>query len=184
MRFRLSYILVAVPALAAPLPDDSFAGTQALMNKYCLACHQPKSPAGGFRLETVAADAASLRNEPRRWLALANRVREFEMPPKGAPAPSLEEREGFLKWVETSLRREACSAGPVAGVQVTFTPASGSGSVTGGAATMLQGAADPIILGAVFDIRNGPEAPDMRAGIHVIGIELAANAFIAPQKAR
>ncbi len=115
MRFRLSYILVAVPALAAPLPDDSFAGTQALMNKYCLACHQPKSPAGGFRLETVAADAASLRNEPRRWLALANRVREFEMPPKGAPAPSLEEREGFLKWVETSLRREACSAGPVAG---------------------------------------------------------------------
>jgi hypothetical protein len=40
---------------------------------------------GGFKLEAVA-EPASLRTDPRRWMALANRVRELEMPPKGAPA--------------------------------------------------------------------------------------------------
>jgi hypothetical protein len=94
--------------------DASFTGAQALLNKYCLACHQPKSGAGGFRLETVS-EPSSLKVESRRWLALANRVREFEMPPKGAPAPTLEEREHFLAWVEGALRREACASGPVAG---------------------------------------------------------------------
>lgn len=94
--------------------DASFTQAQDLLSKYCLACHQPKGGAGGFRVETVAAPE-SLRTESRRWQMLANRVREFEMPPKGAPAPTLEEREHFLAWVESSLRREACATGPVAG---------------------------------------------------------------------
>ena len=113
MRFWAGCLVIGV-AIAAPPPDDSFAAAQSLLSKYCLACHQPKSPAGGFRLETVA-DPVSLGAESRRWTALANRVREFEMPPKGAPAPPLEEREHFLAWVEGALRREACAAGPVAG---------------------------------------------------------------------
>ena len=102
-------------AAAAPPSALTFAAAQGLLTKYCVACHQPKSPAGGFRLETVAVEATSLRTEPRRWQALANRVREFEMPPKGAPAPTLEEREQLLTWIDSSLRVEACSSGPVAG---------------------------------------------------------------------
>ena len=111
MRFLAAWWLAGGVALAA---EPSFPGAQALLGKYCLACHQSKSPAGGFRLETVA-QPESLRTEPRRWMALANRVREFEMPPKGAPAPSLEEREQFLAWTEGALRQQACVAGPVAG---------------------------------------------------------------------
>ena len=116
MRFLVICLAGAGIAMSAPQPppDNSFAAAQALLGKYCLACHQPKSPAGGFRLETVAAPA-SLRTEARRWTALAHRMRESEMPPKGAPAPSLDEREQFLTWVETALRREACASGPVAG---------------------------------------------------------------------
>ena len=111
MRFLAASWLAGVAALAA---EPSFSGAQALLGKYCLACHQSKAPAGGFRLETIS-QPESLGTESRRWIALANRVREFEMPPKGAPAPSLEEREQFLAWAEGALRRQACTAGPMAG---------------------------------------------------------------------
>jgi hypothetical protein len=37
------------------------------------------------------------------------------MPPRGSPAPSLEERESFSQWVETAVRAEACASGPTAG---------------------------------------------------------------------
>ena len=45
----------------------------------------------------------------------ALRVRNMEMPPKGAPAPLLDERESFLKAVTIELHQQACAAGPVAG---------------------------------------------------------------------
>jgi hypothetical protein len=107
-------VAVAAFASAAHGQSPSFADAQALLGKYCQACHNAKAPTGGFRLETLA-EPASLRTEPRRWMALANRVRESEMPPKGAPAPTLDEREKLVAWVEGALRHEACAAGPVAG---------------------------------------------------------------------
>ncbi len=112
MKF-LAFCLMGGVCLAAS-PDQDFMQAQAMLNKYCLACHQPKGAAGGFRVETIS-QPESLRSESRRWLALGNRLREFEMPPRGAPAPSLEEREHFLSWMDGALRREACATGPVAG---------------------------------------------------------------------
>ncbi|MCS7023482.1 MAG: DUF1592 domain-containing protein [Bryobacteraceae bacterium] len=41
------------------------------------------------------------------------------MPPKGAPAPSLDQREQFARWVEDSLRQKACEAGIAPGPAVT-----------------------------------------------------------------
>ncbi len=37
------------------------------------------------------------------------------MPPKGAPAPSLDQIESFSEWTESSLRAQACAAGPSPG---------------------------------------------------------------------
>lgn len=111
------FILISLafghPAFAAS-GSVTFAETQATLAKYCQACHSMKSATGGFRLESVA-EPATLRTDARRWTRLAARIREFEMPPKGAPMPSLEEREALTGWIDASLRREACVAGPLAG---------------------------------------------------------------------
>lgn len=59
--------------------------------------------------------AATLRTAPQKWTGAALRVRNGEMPPKGSPSPSLEERESFSQWVEITVRAEACADGPTPG---------------------------------------------------------------------
>jgi hypothetical protein len=102
-------------ALAALSP---FQNAHEFLKTWCAACHQGPSPAAGFHLERLI-DKRSLHSETRRWTTAAGRVRAGEMPPKGAPAPSLSDREKFHEWVEQALQQEACAAGPAPGPAVT-----------------------------------------------------------------
>lgn len=81
---------------------------------YCVACHQGKSSAGGLDLSSFS-EKSSFQQHPDRWTAVMNRVRNSEMPPKGAKAPSGDEREQFTDWANASLRAEACAAGVTPG---------------------------------------------------------------------
>jgi Protein of unknown function (DUF1587)./Protein of unknown function (DUF1595). len=91
-----------------------FENAQAVPDHYCQACHQGNSPAGGFAVQRVATPA-SLRDEAQRWTSLTARVNRGEMPPKGAPAPAVDQREQFVHWVDGALRAEACASGIVPG---------------------------------------------------------------------
>src|SRR6478735_9572140 len=90
--------------------DYSFDNAQVCLKKYCESCHQPKAAVGGFSLQRVSTPE-SFRTEAQKWTSLKARVTNGEMPPKGAPAPVLEEREKFTQWIDKSLRAEACAAG-------------------------------------------------------------------------
>jgi hypothetical protein len=92
----------------------SFSDSQDFVKKYCVACHTGKSPAGGFPMSRVGT-AGTLSKNPDAWNTVVMRVKNGEMPPKGAPAPVLDTREAFTKWVEDSLRTEACAAGVTPG---------------------------------------------------------------------
>jgi len=93
-------VLLALAAVA-------FAGDEAFLKTYCSTCHQGTKPAGGFAVATVG--------EGDHWSRAVLRVKNMEMPPKGAPAPPLNERELFLKDVENTLHQQACFSGPIAG---------------------------------------------------------------------
>ncbi len=97
--YRAIALLAISPAI--------YAGSESFLKTYCEACHEGAKPAGGFAIGRM--DQAST------FTRAALRVRNMEMPPKGAPAPPLEERESFLKTVTTELHLQACAAGPVAG---------------------------------------------------------------------
>ncbi len=95
-------------------PDGySFDRAQGFLKQYCQMCHQGKSAAGGFELLQVGT-TASLEGDARKWSSLLKRVKNGEMPPKGAPAPAFELREQFTGWVDGALRAGACAAGPAA----------------------------------------------------------------------
>lgn len=104
---------LATVAMALPASSQSFDHSQAFLKKYCHSCHQGKG-AGGFSVQSVGT-ASTLRSAPQKWTSAVLRVRNGEMPPKGSPAPSLDEREHFTEWVETTVRAEACAAGPTPG---------------------------------------------------------------------
>ena len=110
---RRAAIFLAAMALVLPAGAQSFDHSQAFLRKYCQNCHQGKGT-GGFSLQSVAT-AASLRDMPQKWTSSALRVRNGEMPPKGSPAPSLDEREIFSQWVDSAVRKEACASGPTPG---------------------------------------------------------------------
>ena len=105
----LAILAASSTHLAAQKSDYTFENAQQFLSTYCKTCHQGKSPAGGFDLQRVSTPASLA--EDSKWTSLTARVRNREMPPKGAPAPDLDAREEFTKWVGSALRSQACASG-------------------------------------------------------------------------
>lgn len=106
----LAGLVACCVAAAGQEAEYSFAKAQNLLNNYCLACHQPKNAAGGFSVAQVS-DENSLSERAQRWHALRTRVFNGEMPPKGSPAPSIDQREQFTSWIDREVRARLCSSG-------------------------------------------------------------------------
>src|ERR1700722_12484772 len=109
-RILLLTFLAASSSLHAQQDSYSFDTAQVFLKQYCQACHQGKSPAGGFHLQRVAAKE-SLQSDPEKWSKLTARIMRGEMPPKGAASPDVDQREQFTNWVDRTLRAEACAGG-------------------------------------------------------------------------
>ncbi len=112
MFFRV-YLFCAL-LLCAPLWSQqaqmSFPEVQGVLKKHCFACHQSKSPTGGFDVTKLSTEE-SLNAQPRLWARLGNRIRNGDMPPKSAPAPATETRDRLLTWLDHTLQTVACSDG-------------------------------------------------------------------------
>jgi mono/diheme cytochrome c family protein len=109
-RFHCLLPLILISSRLAAQDTYSFDHAQSFLKAYCQACHQGKSPAGGFNVQTVNSPA-TLESNAQKWIRLNTRIIHGEMPPKGAPTPNLDSREHFTNWVEGSLRTAACSTG-------------------------------------------------------------------------
>jgi hypothetical protein len=99
-------------AIASQTGPYSFPDAQQFLRVHCQSCHQGSAPAGGFPLKQIDSPA-SLRSDADRWNKVALRVHNGEMPPKGLPAPPLDEREQFSQWVTASVHEAVCSASSV-----------------------------------------------------------------------
>jgi len=93
--FRTAFLLLfAAAAFPADQGESSKysldQGTQ-FIKTYCAACHSGKSPAGNFHA-TDLSPQTSFHDKAETWSKVIFRVRNSEMPPKGMPAPSVDER--------------------------------------------------------------------------------------------
>jgi len=84
-------------------------GTQ-FVAKYCSMCHTGKAPAGHFNATDLSIQS-SFHEKAETWNRVISRVKNSEMPPKGMPAPSLDQWEAFVSWAQNSLQAEACASG-------------------------------------------------------------------------
>ena len=79
---------------------------RALVNRYCVGCHNEKLKTGGLVLATIDVDSASADNAE----VLEKVVRKLQaraMPPRGMPRPDETAYSGFVSHLETSLGRLA-----------------------------------------------------------------------------
>ena len=99
-----------VPAAAGGQIPASPAPTQykALVDTYCVTCHNDRLRTGGLALDTV-----DLSNVPAHADVLEKVVRKVRarmMPPQGMPRPDSAAMDAFATWLETSLDRAAAAS--------------------------------------------------------------------------
>lgn len=75
------------------------------LKQNCAGCHQGAKPSGTFHLSQLKDD------NPRAWSRVMQRVRDGDMPPVGAKAPTAAAREEFVNRIESTLRTAACADG-------------------------------------------------------------------------
>lgn len=110
MRFLFLSAALASIGTGVLAKDYTFAQAQAFLKSYCTACHQGAKPSAGFNV-TKFSSMQSMMDDPRHWSRILTRVRDNEMPPKGAPGPAMEKREAFVNFVEETMRTAACADG-------------------------------------------------------------------------
>jgi hypothetical protein len=88
-----------------PISAQTSAGESALLDKYCVTCHNDKLRTGGLSLQ-----AANLNDVPKNaetWEKVIRKLHVGAMPPQGLPRPDKPSLDGLAAFLETSLDRAA-----------------------------------------------------------------------------
>src|SRR5258708_7471185 len=102
--------LVALPARAqqsAAGQPASVSPQRALINQYCITCHNEKLKVGGLELTT--ANVENVDQNRDLWEKVLRKVRARYMPPAGLPRPDAAKYDGLVSYLETSLNRVAAA---------------------------------------------------------------------------
>ena len=93
---------IAFAQTTAPSP-------RAILDKYCVACHNDRAKTGGLTLEKI--DVANIPANAETWEMVIRKLRVGAMPPSGMPKPSAADVSRLLSSLETSLDK-AYAANP------------------------------------------------------------------------
>ena len=91
---------------AAPsAPSPSAAPQRAVLDKYCVGCHNTRTKAGGLALDQL--DLARLPEHADVAEKVALKLRAGMMPPLRSPRPDKATLDGLIAWMENELDRHA-----------------------------------------------------------------------------
>ena len=91
----------AQPAAQAGAPAAT--PEQALLDRYCITCHNDRVRTAGLSLDT--ADLSDVGSDPEVWENVVRKLRGGVMPPVGRPRPEEAEYDRLASWLETELDR-------------------------------------------------------------------------------
>src|SRR5262245_40267254 len=91
---------------SSAVPSTATAATQrALLDQYCVTCHNDTTKRANLTLERL--DLTSAGDHPELWEKVVRKLRAGVMPPPGVRRPSLAEYEGLRDWLEAEIDRKA-----------------------------------------------------------------------------
>ena len=100
-------LALAVASLRAQAPAAAVP-PGAILDKYCLTCHNARLKTGGLVLDAAGAGRAG--DAPEIWEKVARKLRTREMPPPGAPRPDDAAYRSLVATLETTLDAAAEAA--------------------------------------------------------------------------
>ncbi len=86
------------------------ASQRALLDQYCVTCHNDRLKTAQLSLEH--ADLAAVGDHPELWEKVVRKLRAGVMPPPDVRRPPLTEYEGLRDWLETAIDRRASRQSP------------------------------------------------------------------------
>jgi cytochrome c551/c552 len=99
---------VTVAAIFAIVAVTASAQEQALLNQYCITCHNEKLKTAGLMLDKLDFEHPGPNAET--WEKVVRKVRAGMMPPGGAPRPDRATMDAFAAKLETGLDRAAAAS--------------------------------------------------------------------------
>jgi hypothetical protein len=78
---------------------------QALLNRYCITCHNQRTKTGGLALDTM--DFERVAEHAMLWEQVVRKIRTGMMPPSGVARPERAVLDAFASELETRLDRAA-----------------------------------------------------------------------------
>ncbi|HYP05213.1 MAG TPA: DUF1592 domain-containing protein [Bryobacteraceae bacterium] len=107
MRYLSVFILLSILPLATAQPKEPVKPTfqdtvQPVLKKNCTMCHNDKMASGGLSVERFT-DPASLEGARGAWEQIVAKLRTGEMPPRGTPQPTQEQRDSLVKFVQDAF---------------------------------------------------------------------------------
>lgn len=100
-------VLLAPPHVrrTAAEPASDAATQRALVDRYCVGCHNVRVNAGNLDLEH--ADLSAVGQNAALWEKVVRKLRGGLMPPPRRPRPDKVAYDGFASWLETEIDRAA-----------------------------------------------------------------------------
>ena len=100
-------MMVVAGYASAQEPQASFQQPQALLNQYCVTCHNTKLKTGGLALDKL--DVHRVEADAETWEKVSRKLRAGMMPPAGAPRPDRKSLDQLAAAVEDALDRAAAA---------------------------------------------------------------------------
>jgi cytochrome c5 len=97
-------VLIAIPAVMQTRAVAQADPHRAMVNTYCVTCHNTQLKTGGLALDSAAWDDAQV------WEKALRKLRGHQMPPPGSPQPPQKDVESFVAWMENTLDSAAGDA--------------------------------------------------------------------------
>ncbi len=105
MKTTLALLVLAVPAGLNGQTSPALTARKALVNQYCVSCHNEKVKSGGMSLTALNLAHPELNEELAE--KVIHKVRAGMMPPAGLPRPSAATLKTFVASLETSIDQAA-----------------------------------------------------------------------------
>ena len=108
-RFALALLAACfVTAAGVAAGQQAPAAGQALIDRYCVTCHNDRLDTGGFSFESL--DVANVAAHPEAWEKVVRKLLAGAMPPRPRPRPDQETYDGFRGWLEGELDAVAAAS--------------------------------------------------------------------------
>src|SRR5215467_6750132 len=98
-------VVSAVPAQtpASPSAASASAPYRALLDQYCVTCHNERAKTAGLMLDKM--DLNHVGDTAETWEKVIRKLRGGMMPPTGRPRPSGDDASKLIAYLETSIDR-------------------------------------------------------------------------------